>query len=86
MTVHAGSRTEHRATAELWGVKLSGYSTSEWRELAALSDLLTLTLYVTENQVYFYDNNSVKIVVAPDVVGRAQVRGALQRIAGQRTS
>ncbi|GKW27526.1 HNH endonuclease [Pectobacterium brasiliense] len=84
MTVHAGSRAEHRATAETWGVKLSGFSRAEWRELDEVSDKLNFTLHITDNQVYFLDPKYNKIVVTADAVGRAQVRGALERIAKDR--
>lgn len=88
VTKYSGMYSEnsngYRATADLWGTKLTGYTHVEWLELVAASDALTFTLHIDELQVYFFDNNGQKIVVKGDTVGRQQVRRALERLAKTR--
>ncbi|MFS7192256.1 HNH endonuclease [Serratia proteamaculans] len=82
--MYSANGTGYRATADLWGTKLTGYERAEWLELVAASDTLTFTLHIGELQVYFFDNNGQKIVVKGDAVGLQQVRGALERLAKTR--
>ncbi|EKN3946275.1 hypothetical protein DVP60_06680 [Yersinia enterocolitica] len=82
--MYSANGNGYRATADLWGTKLTAYAHAEWLELVAASDALMFTLHIGELQVYFFDNNGQKIVVKGDAVGRLQVRRALECLAKTR--